>query len=155
MKTRSVEKLGWVVFRGGLLGVCHLSVYQTILDFIAHPLDPLGTKMVDANLKTKEFLFSGGKDSKDVTEGDRILTKLYALGYFKQRQEKDPLTQLNQIESRGVVGENGENPEQFVNILFASIATSVVIALVMTPFDMVFFKMIAKTANMTSKASFS
>ena len=28
------------------------------------------------------------------------------------------------------------------------------IALVMTPFDMVFFKMMAKTANMTSQATF-
>ena len=42
-----------------------------------------------------------------------------------------------------------------MNILIASIVTSAVIALVMTPIDLVFFKMIAKTANMTSKASFS
>ena len=40
---------------------------------------------------------------------------------------------------------------QFVNVLFASITSSLMIALVMTPFDMVFFKMMAKTANMTSR----
>ena len=34
-------------------------------------------------------------------------------------------------------------------------AASAAIALVMTPFDMVFFKMMAKTANMSSKASFA
>ena len=33
-------------------------------------------------------------------------------------------------------------------------ASSFVIALLVTPFDMVFFKMIAKTANMSSKSSF-
>ena len=42
-----------------------------------------------------------------------------------------------------------------MNILFASLASSAIISLVMTPFDMVFFKMIAKTANMSSSASFA
>ena len=36
----------------------------------------------------------------------------------------------------------------------ASCASSVVTSLVMTPFDMVFFKMIAKSANLPPNASF-
>ena len=31
MKTRAVEKMGWVALRGAMLGVCHLSVYKTVL----------------------------------------------------------------------------------------------------------------------------
>lgn len=42
-----------------------------------------------------------------------------------------------------------------MNVLIATIVSSAAIALIVTPFDMVFFKMIAKTANMTSKASFA
>lgn len=33
-KTRVVDRLGWVAVRGALLGVCHLAVYRTVLDFI-------------------------------------------------------------------------------------------------------------------------
>ena len=56
--TKSSEKLGWVALRGGLLGMCHLSVYQTVLDFIAQPLDPLGTKVADVDQLTEKFIFN-------------------------------------------------------------------------------------------------
>ena len=42
-----------------------------------------------------------------------------------------------------------------MNVLIASLASSVAVALVITPFDMVFFKMMAKTAKMSSKSSFT
>ena len=41
-----------------------------------------------------------------------------------------------------------------MNIVIASFASAAVVTLVMTPFDMVFFKMMAKTANMSSSSSF-
>ena len=43
MKTKAVDKLGWVALRGALLGVCHLAVYRSVLDFVAQPMDPFGT----------------------------------------------------------------------------------------------------------------
>ena len=41
-----------------------------------------------------------------------------------------------------------------MNIVIASFASTAVVTLVMTPFDMVFFKMMAKTANMSSSSTF-
>ena len=43
----------------------------------------------------------------------------------------------------------------FINLLMASVVSSAAIALIVTPFDMVFFKMMGKTANMSSRASFT
>ena len=50
--------------------------------------------------------------------------------------------------------EKNENTGGLVNVMFASVAAATAVALILTPFDMVFFKMIAKTANMSSKSSF-
>ena len=59
MKTKLGEKLGWVALRGALLGVCHLTVYKTVLDFIDQPLDPFGTKAGNVDLLTRQFIFNG------------------------------------------------------------------------------------------------
>jgi len=50
--------------------------------------------------------------------------------------------------------ENDGDKKLMINLMLASAASSAVVAAVMTPFDMVFFKMIAKTANMSSSSSF-
>ena len=49
---------------------------------------------------------------------------------------------------------NNKNSGGLINVIFASAAATTAIALILTPFDMVFFKMIAKTAGMSSKSSF-
>ena len=46
------------------------------------------------------------------------------------------------------------NKGGLINVIFSSVAAASAVALILTPFDMVFFKMIAKTANMSSKSSF-
>ena len=74
------------------------------------------------------------------------------MGYFTQIMGEDPVSQINNLEKNE--GREG-NKDLFINILFASIASSAVVAMVMTPFDMVFFKMMAKTANMSSTSSFA
>ena len=43
----------------------------------------------------------------------------------------------------------------FINVVIASLVASVVVAGVVTPLDMVFFKMMAKTTQLSSKASFA
>jgi len=51
--------------------------------------------------------------------------------------------------------EQGPQKNLFINLMLTSLVSSMAIALVVTPFDMVFFKMIGKTANMTSRSSFT
>lgn len=153
MKTSIVDKLGWVALRGALLGVCHLSVYESVLGFLAQPLDPFGTAAGNVDQLTQEFIFNQGQQKAgNESAGDRVLAKLCLMGYFTQRVGEDPVSQINNLEKNEG---RGENKELFINILFASIASSAIIAMVMTPFDMVFFKMMAKTANMSSSASFA
>jgi len=82
-KTSLFDKLPLVMMRGALLGVCHLSVYKTVLDFIEQPLDPFGTRAGNVDLLTNHFIFAKKADSKDEEgDGDRILAKLCLLGYF-------------------------------------------------------------------------
>ena len=57
------------------------------------------------------------------------------------------MTSINKMETQG-------QKHLLINIMLATAASSAVIAMVMTPFDMVFFKMMAKTANMSSRSSF-
>ena len=73
-KTPSLSLIG----RGALLGVCHLSVMQTVLDFLEQPLDPFGTRLHNVDERTRAFLQSGPEE----TEGDRLLRKLQLVGYF-------------------------------------------------------------------------
>ena len=45
-----------LVGRGAVLGVCHLSVMHTVLDFLEQPLDPFGTKVHNVDERTRVFL---------------------------------------------------------------------------------------------------
>ena len=67
-----------LVGRGALIGVCHLSVMQAVLDFLEQPLDPFGTKMYNVDERTRSFLSS----VTDESDGDLLLRKLQLVGYF-------------------------------------------------------------------------
>ena len=56
VKTKVTERLGWVAARGSLLGVCHLTVYKAVLDFLEQPLDPFGTKATNVDLQMRQFV---------------------------------------------------------------------------------------------------
>ena len=77
-----------------------------------------------------------------------MLKKLCLTGQFDQNPLENAVSSINQIEKNG-------RRNEFINLVFATFAASAAIALIVTPFDMVFFKTIAKTANISSKASFS
>lgn len=58
MKIRSFDKLQWVALRGALIGVCHLSVYKAVLEFLEQDLDPFGTKAGNVDLLTQKFILN-------------------------------------------------------------------------------------------------
>lgn len=152
MQTSVFDRLGWVALRGSLLGVCHLTVFKSVIDFLEQPLDPFGTKSQNVDLLTRKFVFNDKVAATKLSEqsdGDRLLTKLCLLNYFDQRKGESVAAGINEME-------NGKNQKYlFINLVFSSFAASAAIALILTPFDMVFFKMMAKTANMSSKANFA
>ena len=53
-----MEKLNWIAVRGALLGMCHLSVYKTVLSFIEQPIDPFGTQASNVDLLTQKFVMN-------------------------------------------------------------------------------------------------
>ena len=139
-----------MALRGALLGVCHLSVYKTVLDFVEQPLDPFGTRAGNVDHLTRRFVFglkAGSGEDGQRTDGDRVIEKLCLTGYLDQRKDDNLVSQINKAE-------RSSHKNLFINVLMASVVSSAAIALVVTPVDMVFFKMMAKTANMSSKASF-
>ena len=129
-----------IMARGGLLGFCHLTVMHSVLNFLEQPLDPFGTRIENVDVKTRLF----SENPKPSTKGDRMINKLSNAGYFDQGRE--PTSFLSEPGVRGKF--------QFVNILLASLASSVTIALLMTPVDMVVFKQNARTTNSSKSASF-
>ncbi len=124
--------------RGGTLGFCHLSVMHTVLNFLEQPLDPFGTRTQNVDAKTNTFIFK----EQEQTNGDKVLNKLLKVGYFDQG--RDPIS----FES----GQKGKY--QFINILIASLASSFMIAVCVTPIDMIVFKKHAGTTNLAIGSSF-
>ena len=86
MKTSTFEKIGWVACRGAILGVCHLTVYTKVMQFLDQPLDPFGTKSQNVDFIISKFIFNQkdeeGKIEMPKTDGDQLLAKLMTLGYF-------------------------------------------------------------------------
>ena len=64
--------------RGGVLGVCHLTVMHKVLDFLEQPLDPYQTKIQNVDFKTRGFM----KNLEPQSSGDHLLLKLQSVGYF-------------------------------------------------------------------------
>lgn len=87
------------------------------------------------NLETKE----------EATQGDALLKKLNDVGYFDQGRDS-VVSSINNLEHKNYA---------FINVLMASVVSSAATALVMTPFDMVFFKQIARSANVPDKSGFA
>ena len=83
VQTSAFDRLGWVALRGGLLGICHLSVYKTVISFLEQPLDPFGTKSTSVDTLTKKFIFNDkmtATSPAELSDGDRFLAKLSLLG---------------------------------------------------------------------------
>jgi len=54
----TVSHLKLMGLRGAVLGVCNLSIYQSLLNFLEQPLDPFGTRQENVDLKTRIFVHS-------------------------------------------------------------------------------------------------
>jgi hypothetical protein len=53
---RSRDHLGLAAFRGALLGFCHLTIEDSVLNFLEQDIDPLGTKVANVDHQTASFL---------------------------------------------------------------------------------------------------
>jgi hypothetical protein len=95
-------------------------------------MDPLGTRVANVDTQTRKFL-SRPIDSND--DGSRLLTKLMHLNYFNQGSRTNREFQTDR--------------KQNVNVLIASLMSSLAIALVVTPFDFVLFKHLARTHGLS------
>ena len=42
IKLKVFDHIGLVALRGAILGLCHLTVYNSVLDFIEQPINPFG-----------------------------------------------------------------------------------------------------------------
>lgn len=106
------------------------------------PSDPFGSRKQNVDLRIKEFLTP--KPDTEQTDGTRLLAKLHKAGVFDQGRER-----LSTSEDQGKRGKY-----QFISVLSASLISSSLIALCLTPLDMVLFKQISRTTNLPPKASF-
>ena len=78
---------GWLGLRGSILGMTHLSLYNTMINFLEQPLDPFGTAAENADMKVRKFVMYDSIPVNEMSTGDRLLNKLGMVGFFDQGRD--------------------------------------------------------------------
>lgn len=107
-----------ILLRGGLLGLFQLSIYKEILTAIDASFTLGSMHEISSNKDIREYMCA-------VKDNNQILHKLQEIGYF----DKEMIKAYNP----------NQKVYQYRNILISSILTSSLIALCMTPIDILSF----------------
>lgn len=145
-KSSLIEKHGLIWFRGGVLGMIHLSFFDSLVQFLEKNRQELVRKQdkyatnKEGGFDKEKMLQSKKEDIKrfifSVDDDAYILRQLYYLGYFDEMQGQD-YAQLYQQSQDSV-----QKPVyQSINLLIASIATGLLLGVVLTPIDLIAYRL--------------